>query len=330
MYTYLFMEVIHLAIPQKPTHSVVMKCNEHANEKPTVSGIQVPRVCANLPCYPSLRSGVCVLRGRLPLHCGLRCSHRTFQLQLSVRPTAVFPVHILFTHLKVCLWGHTQTPARTHAPFLPCFPAHLAVLSQKPHTRQCELVSSRVRERPTPDTTRRGPGDRALQTPTGRDTVCGALLKAYWVSPWPENNHHLVGSGDTEMVCSSCLSSIYIGTTQRAPLEKWGQHPQRSPGSSRKHSGVKLPTAYGTLHRQQTQPTTQLCLPAHGSANLPTGWSCRSHVLLWLFLSQFFSLDFSFKRMVEVKEDFEHQVKKLFDIKQPCPAKRQPLLSFCI
>ena len=42
MYTYLFMELIHLATPQKPTHSVVMKCNEHANEKPTVSGIQAP------------------------------------------------------------------------------------------------------------------------------------------------------------------------------------------------------------------------------------------------------------------------------------------------
>ena len=42
MYTYLFMELIHLATPHKPTHSVVMKCNEHANEKPTVSGIQAP------------------------------------------------------------------------------------------------------------------------------------------------------------------------------------------------------------------------------------------------------------------------------------------------
>lgn len=85
--------------------------------------------------------------------------------------TAVFPVHILFTHLKVCLWGHTQTPAHTHAPFLSCFPAHLAVLSQKPHTRQCEFVNSQVREHPIPDTTPRGPRDSALQTLTGRDTI---------------------------------------------------------------------------------------------------------------------------------------------------------------
>ena len=134
MYTYLFMELIHLATPQKPTHSVVMKCNEHANEKPTVSGIQAPRVCAHLPCYRSLRSGVCVLRGRLPLHCGLRCSHHALQLQPSVRPTAVFPVHIPFTHLKVCLWGHTQTPARTHAPFLPSSCTPCCPLPKASHT----------------------------------------------------------------------------------------------------------------------------------------------------------------------------------------------------
>ena len=128
------------------------------------------------------------------------------------------------------------------------------------------------------------------------------------------------------------LVSIYTGTTQYVPLEKWGQHPRSSTRFLRKTLWGKTPSS---SHLWSSPPATNTTKHLALFTDL---WRCepdhrvkfpKSCVSLALFVFVFYSW-FSFKRMVEVKEVFEYQVNKLFDIKQPCLAKRQPLLSFCI
>ena len=241
-------------------------------------------------------------------------------------------LHILFTHLKVCLWERTQTQAHTHTPLPPLLPCTPCCPLPK-----ASYTSMWIREQPgkgTPnarDHISLSPRQCSSNTNRARcyfvDTPEGILsLSLAWEHPqscweWgPWNGMFLV-----------LVVHLYRNNSACSPGET-GQHPQSSPRFLRKTLWGKSPPS---SHLWSSPPATNTtkhlarftdlwrCDPDH-RVKFPKSW-----VSLALFDFVFHSW-FSFKMMVEVKEVFEHQVNKLFDIKQPCLAKRQPLLSFCI
>ena len=136
MYTYLFIQWIHLALQWKPAHSIVKQwyANKIFLEKPTVSWIQVPsclRTSAMLAVF--MQQGLCppwlphpsLQAPPLTPHVAAVTGREIALLSCPWTSSASETLHILFTHLKVCLWEHTQTQAHTHTPLpplLPCTP----------------------------------------------------------------------------------------------------------------------------------------------------------------------------------------------------------------